>query len=169
MKLAEIDALADEIERLLDESAGEITPEIEAKRALFDLSQADKVDAYVHMIHDMRARARIAGEQAIELTAKRKRLEYRADWLQAGIEAHMAKMGLRAIKGYTHRAAYQMNGGEAPLAGPGILHPDLLPSQYQRVTIEPDKVKLRAALEAGDPIAEQFVSLGERGERLRLY
>ncbi len=166
MKLAELTDRWSEIERILDAAEGEITPEVEAALAHFDLHEKDKVDAYVFIVKDLRDRAKLGRAQAAELTNRARVRDARADWLQGLLADHMARRGLKRIEGQVRYAQWQKNGGKLPIEL--VMVEGGFPAHYQRVTVEPDLDKIRVALEDGSEDGT-YARFGERGESLRLY
>lgn len=170
--LLDLDARWREIERLLDESEGEVTPEIEAAMAEWNLDEADKVDGYIYAIKDLEDRADLAKRQAADLYAKGKAIARRAAWLEARLAEHMAQRGVREVRGQTFRAQFQKNGGKAPLEV--LVDPKLLPVFLQKYH-EPEADKMLLATALDDPehpyhvAAEKYARFGERGESLRFY
>ena len=68
----------------------------------------------------------------------------------------------RQIKGQRYEVSVWANPS-APL----VFAPDVpLPDEFARIKREPDVQKIRDALTRGEPLA--FVSLGERGEHIRI-
>lgn len=173
MKLAEIGELYHEIERALEESQGEVTPEIEALREQFNLAEADKVDAYLWMMKDLRGRAKLAREQAAELAAKARTMDARAEWLQRGLEQHMAEQGLKELRGYVRYAKYQGNGGAEPIKTEREPEPDDVAMGLARAAYSWDIDALRDALaDEGHPLhsrAKAAAYVGARGVSLRVY
>lgn len=161
-----------EIEALLDESAGVVTPEIEARMAAFNLAEADKVDGYIHTIQDLRDRAEIARRQAAELTARAKTFDGRAEWLEQRLADYMAAQGVRELRGQVRRAKWVKNGGKAPVEL--LVEADDLP--YPLSVTLGRKANLKLIGEALDDPAHpyhkdamHYARLLERGESLRFY
>lgn len=170
--LADIELDWAEIERLLDEAGGEITPEIAERMERYTLDEADKVDAYIHVIKDLRGRAKLAREQAGERLSKAEHLEDRAHWLIDRLREHMAMRGTRELKGHLLTARLQRNGGKPPVEV--LVEANDLP--YPLSVPLGRKANLKLLAEAlDDPQhpyhneATQYARLGERGESVRFY
>jgi BMFP domain-containing protein YqiC len=168
MTLNEIESLADQIDEKLAESGGEYTEEIEQLFNRFDFAQRDKVDGYVRLIRHLSDRAAMAQQLADEYRAKAAAAEGRVAWLKQRLAWHMDRMGVREVQGNLHKAKYVANGGKAPLVGPGIENPLLLPQIYQKTVVEPDREKIRRDL-GHDPTLDDLVRVAERGTSLRIY
>ena len=173
MKLDEIARLADEIDRDLEESGGEVTPEIEQKLAFFNFVEAEKVDAYGAMVKGFEARAKALKEQALEMELKAKRLESRAGWLTGRLRDFAEQRGLVAVKGRIFTAGWQKNGGVAPVLVNENASPDLLAyTTIVKTTHEWRKEEIRKALtdltHPDHAVAKSIASIGERGSTFKI-
>lgn len=174
MTLTEIEQLADLIDEKLTESGGETTEEIEDLFKQFDFAQRDKIDGYIRLIRHLEGRSKLAQQTADEYRARAHSADRQVDWLKQRLAWHMDRMGTRELQGALHRAKWVANGGQAPLVGPGIENPLLLPTPFQKITVEADKQKLRDFLGKdgtgmGRIEGELLVRLGPRGQSLRIY
>jgi hypothetical protein len=174
VKLLELTDLWRQIEVELDANGGEVTEDMEARLSLFNLEERDKVDGYVHIIKDLRARAKLMREQAADLTARARTREANADWLENRLTFHMGERGLRRLEGNTHYAQWQKNGGVPPVELLDGITPDRVVSYFhKRRPVELDEAAIRAALSDENHdfhrLAKDYARLGDRGEHLRLY
>ena len=95
--------------------------------------------------------------------AKAKTDDARAKWLQDRLY-HFFKLhsiGKRQTRRFT--VAVSKHGGQLPIEID--LPPEELPAEYQRITVEPDKTRIREAL-GEQPLP--WARFGERGEGLRI-
>lgn len=104
-----------------------------------------------------------AKEEAQRLAQLAKVRENGADRLKGRVLEYMQRNGKKKIDTPTFVFRVQKNG-QAPLDI--MVPPEQLPKEFQRVTVEADKVALRTALAAGKSIPG--VVLMDAGEHLRI-
>lgn len=163
-------ALATEaqIDAMLEESVGEITPEIEA---LMDelIASTDavnsKIDAYGHVIDRATKDAATIKERMAHLAARRKAAESKVRGLKQRMQYMMQQRGVNKIEGKYYTFARQNNGGQLPLLVDEV-DPLELDDRFQTTTVALDKSEVRRALDAGEEI--EWARYGERGESIRL-
>jgi hypothetical protein len=156
------------LDDLLAECGGDISDPgvaaaVETWMAELDQNLKGKVDNYVALITEMRHRAETRSAEA-ERLANRARIDNdAADWLAVRLRQALDDRGLKKIETERYAVSVVGNGGKAPL----LLTGDV-PSDWQktRTTVEPDRERIRASLEAGEALP--FATLGERGKRLAI-
>ena len=72
---------------------------------------------------------------------------------------------LKTVETARYKLTLANNGGKAPLIVDDEFVLDL-PDEYLEWSAEPDRAKIRAALEAGEVLT--FARLGERGQSMRI-
>jgi hypothetical protein len=164
MKLFEIGEQFDALERLLVESGGEVTPEVEAWLAEYGDLEADKLDGYAMFIRSLEHEAEGFKNIASEFAAKRTARENAAKRLKERLKQYMELRGTAQIKGKMYTAALNKNGGKAPIIVD--VAPEQLPEQLQRVTVSADVEKIRGLLEMG--VKYDFAHLGEVGQHVKI-
>ncbi len=151
---------------LVDETGGELTPDLEAWLAEIEHDEAAKCDAYVHLIKTAEMEAAAAKAEAEQWLARAAARTNFSKRLKERMKLYMEASGRTKIATATGRTlAIQANGGKVPM----VLHTDdtsLLPKEFTRVIVTPDNEKIREALESGAPLA--FAHLEERGSHLRI-
>jgi hypothetical protein len=172
MKLAETSVLAEELDRLLDDSHGEVTPDIQAKLDEFALAESESVTSYVLWL-----RAKEAEQAAYE--AKRKHyqdlanieesharaIEGRIKWHKAQIKSYMDARGVKNLQGSQgYGCRIQPNGGKPAVEV--LVAPEDLPRAYANIVA--NKEALRAGLISGD-VPDTLARFAPVGSSLRLY
>jgi len=124
-----------------------------------------KLDAYAALITEMTARAamRKAELQRLQELASsnenRKTLKDRLKWF---FETH----GLKTIETPPYKLQLAKNGGKAPLILDESVPVAKLPERFQKVSIDPNTMAIREALERGESL--EFAMLGERATSMRI-
>ncbi len=171
LRLDEIAANFDALERLLDETAGEVTPEIEAWFAEYDLALREKVDGYVIYLRSLEGDAKSFKSVEDELAVKRRRVETRITWLKSRVEWFMQASEREELRGTIYRFKLVKNGGKAPIDV--LVDPAVFPEQLQRVTVDVDREKVRGMLTPESPELRSgevvLARLGQVGQSLRIY
>jgi hypothetical protein len=161
--LAEIANEARELERLVMDAGGEITPELES-RLNFNLQQLQqKVDSYVHVEEHFDAMEAIWKRKADACAAIAKRFARTRDQLRDRVKFVMGEMQTNEIRGKLYR--YKLS------SSPGRLVIDseaALPDSFKMIvtTTVPDKERIKEALKAGFEIPGAHF---EGGTTLRTY
>lgn len=150
------------IERILEESGGEITPEIEEALNQLDLQTADKIDGYYAFIERCNSVGDLMNARAEELDKIATAHYTLAKRLKDGIQYAMSTMGVSEIKGNIKRAKLQ------PTKGRLVVDEKLLPPEYmlQVVSQVPDKERIREKLELFEEIPGAKI---EGGQSVRFY
>lgn len=154
------------LDELSDEQAS--TQAVDAFLAAYDQTvrtRDEKVDNYCSYILHLEAIAKARREEAERLQSLAEADLNRAQMLKQRLQAFFEQHNLKKLETAKHKLRLQRNGGKSPVRLNEI-RPDELPTQFQKVTIQPDLAKIREALEAGKAL--EFAYLGERGQSLRI-
>jgi hypothetical protein len=156
------------IEQAIEEAGGEATPETEhlIGRYFDDLlpTAYDKMDNYAALIREMELRSNARKEEAKRL-AERARIDAdSAKWLKNNLHNFFVRHDLKKVETQRFKLTRQKHGGQAPLELD--LHPDELPSEYQKWTVDYNRDAIRKALEEGKYVPG--AKIGERGEGIRI-
>jgi hypothetical protein len=156
------------LDHLISEVGGDISDPsiadaVEAWIRELDSDLTRKADNYAALIAEMRQRAEIRKAEAERLAQKARRDEDSASFLSARLMAALEERGLKKIETDRFTLSVAANGGKAPLS----ITEDV-PLEWCRTIekIEPDKEKIRTALEGGADLP--FASLLPRGKRLSI-
>ncbi|AFY61850.1 siphovirus Gp157 family protein [Synechococcus sp. PCC 6312] len=125
-----------------------------------------RLDNYVALISEFERQAEARKKEAERLNTLAKIDESLSKRLRTALKNHLENIGLRKISTERYNINIVKSGGLKPLILDPDLDPDDLPEPYKVTLINPDKVAIRAALEAGESLP--FASLGERSETLRI-
>lgn len=129
-------------------------------------NMSEKVDSYAALITEMRRRSDVRLAESARLAARAKVDENAADFLTMRLKTAMALHGIKKIETDRFTVSVVNNGGKAPVF---IDDPATVPAELTRTIpakVEPDKDKIRAALESGEAVPG--CTLGERGTRLSI-
>jgi hypothetical protein len=163
--LYEIGAEFAALEAALTESAGELTPEVEAAWDALGEMERGKVDAYRHICIRFDTFARACEAEAAQLQAKATAATNARKRLMERLKGYMESRGVTELKGELFAAKIQKNGGKAPLA---LLVPvEELRPEFQRQRIEADTDAIRDALEVGDSTITGKARIEPVGTHLR--
>lgn len=172
LNLAEITQNFQALEALMEESAGEVTPDIEAWFAEYDLALSEKVDGYALYIRSLEEQAEGIKRMEAQLAAKRKTLTNRAELMMSRVENFLIVSGRTEVRGGIYKFAFQKNGGAEKLEV--LVPPETLPEGFKKVTYAADQDAIRQHLAAcagrdlKDGEGRVIAMLMERGRSLRL-
>ena len=165
---AELLALNDALDAL-DGDSEQQTEELYAwfTELLEDATEARnrKLDNYAALITELEARAEIRKQEAKRLTDRARVDSNRAASLKMMLQEFFACHDLKSVETARYKLTLASNGGKAPLIVDDEFVLDL-PDEYLEWSAEPDRAKIRAALEAGEVLT--FARLGERGQSMRI-
>lgn len=122
-----------------------------------------KADQYAAVMSEISGRKGIVKAEIDRLTAVMRALSNHEDRMKEALYGSMIATDRREIKTDLHTFKIVKNGGKLPLI---IEDGADIPDKYCKVTIEPDKDKIRTALETGNVL--DFAHFGERGEHLSI-
>jgi hypothetical protein len=108
---AEFQALYDRVA----EAAGELTPEVEAAFDALGLLEADKVDAYQHVIAEFTAHAAACQSEIERLQEKQQHALDAKRRLTERLKEYMEEKQVKELKGDIWKAVIQKNGGKRSL------------------------------------------------------
>lgn len=162
-----------EIEQLLFDSIGEITPEIEEKMDALLLAGPETMEAAAAVVRQLEMSAAMATEESDRLRARSKTFGEQADKLKARMTFALDKAFGGKIKTprwtiWVQKSADRTVAELIPGVTAEMLHgerPDLV-----RVKMELDRVKVVQELKAGRPLPELILfeeKEGDRGVRIK--
>ncbi|HEX9995904.1 MAG TPA: siphovirus Gp157 family protein [Abditibacterium sp.] len=159
------------LEEILVESGGDISdPATEAALEAFfaELGEArdQKVDNIAALIREWETRAKSRRDEAARMTELARVDENAAKRLKIRLAQFFEAHDLKRIDTPRFRVSLAGIGGKTPLVFADNFDASRLPTELQRVVIEPDKEGLRELLESGGGVIG--VTLGERGKSLRI-
>jgi len=156
------------LDELLDQTGGELTPDVEAEISLWLDSLAiqlnEKTDAYVGLMRNLELTASALKAEQDRLAMRIKAKVRAIDSLRWRLDQFMQLQAIKTIDTGRFRVTRAANGGKAPLVFD--TPPEHLPDEFVRIVRQTDGEALRAALDAGDPVAGEHAHYGERGTHL---
>lgn len=156
--------LADELlalDELLEETEGEVTPEIEAWMDEYGKKLVGKADAIGDYISHSEGRVWVLATEEKRLAKTRKQVEKKLEWLRGHWANALAASGRKKIEGDRFALSVKANRSVVLTA----LAQDL-PSQFVRLvpaSVEPDKGKIALALKSDNA---ETVSMVEKFAKL---
>lgn len=120
-----------------------------------------KADGYAKVIKEIEGNISVIKAEIDRLSTKKSCLDNSVKKLKDSLEASMKATGKVKFKTDLFSFNIAKNGGKQPL---DIY--DEVPEEYSVTKLEPDKEKIRQALESGQPLS--FAILQERGESLKI-
>ena len=138
---------ANTLSRMLVETSGEITPEIEALMAHIDVSMPGKVDGYATVIERLEVEAQYWEDKANAYYQVAKAHKTLRERLLAAIKQAMIAMNTDELKGIDVK--YKLSNSKPAL----VIGDDLDPAWKLTITeVVADKERIRSALELGNII-----------------
>lgn len=154
--LAEITKDAQSIELMLIESGGELTPELEAMLDANTDELAEKVDRYAHYIDRLERSEQYYSDKSEAYENIALGHENAILFLKDRIKSAMTALGASKIEGVEHKVSMSQTKGRLVLD-----EPNLSIKYVKEVrTLEPDKPRIRADLEAGQKIEGACIVYG---------
>lgn len=163
MKLHEIPLESRRIDALLEESSGEITPDIEVALAGLDEELSRKVDWVGTLIAEHLSRSSAYENEAARLTAMKRAQLNCADRLQAYLKSTLEALGVERVEGRFFQASIQKTGRPS-IRWDGDR--EAIPEGYRRVSVAPDLNAAQEAYAAG-VLPEGFVATFSTSLRIR--
>ena len=122
-----------------------------------------KADAYAYVLTVLESQEEMVNKEIARLTNVVNRLKNAQNRMKSGLLETMDNLSTKEIKTDLHRFKCVSNGGLQPLVITSIV-----PDEYtkQKITVEPDKDKIRKALKDGKEL--DFAHLEERGRHLKI-
>lgn len=161
------------LDELLEETEGEVTPEIEAWMEEFGPMLMRKVDSIGRYCTSLTAAAAACKAEEARLAKRREVLEEKVAGLRRLLEMAMSRRGASRLEGQVFTARRQKNGGRPALAV--AVRPEELPHWLTRTvpaTVTADNEAIREAIKAieaaggEDPDSTLCVSVQEDGARV---
>jgi hypothetical protein len=143
----------------LEESEGELSPEVEDRLDALDAEFTDRVENVCALVKSLDAEAKAIKDEEARLAARRKARENGARRLKEYLYRAMMDFGRRKVAGIRFTASIQAHPPKTVLDVPE----DDVPAQWVKVVRKPCISDLAAALKAGDPEAAKVAHL-EQGE-----
>lgn len=157
MTLFELTKEQAELEAELEESGGELTPEIEERLAVTAESLPRKVDGYGALIHKFEGMASVCDAEIKRLTALKKVAQNSAKNLKNSVKDSMVQFGYQRLEGQTTkfflRKISSLNVEEELLLKPYTPFIEQLQKKlpdYLSVSIDISKTMLKAAAKDSD-------------------
>ena len=158
------------LDQLLDETGGEVDPQVEAALdALMTelvMDEEAKLDGWVHWKKQLEMEQSAAVAEMDQWSKTAKSLENRILWLKSVLKRHLEgtnRKSVKTAKGVTIRV--QANSA-APVVYSDSIDMNAVPDEFKRVRVELDREAVAKALKDGRKL--DFASLGERGTHLRV-
>lgn len=120
---------------------------------------ATRAPAVVEMMKDMDVRESYISDQIKKLQAEKKLIASYKDDMKRQLTEALKATGKKTIATDRFIFTLKANGGQQPMEITGDV-----PDSFQKVVMEVDKKKIRAALEAGEKL--EFAHLEERGHHV---
>jgi len=120
----------------------------------------NKVDGYVAVIREFKAKAQAAKDEAKRLQDRAKSFENQADSLKDMLKYAMDRIGIEKCKTAMNTVSISTNGGKAPMD----INENLIPKEYMKMSV--DRVKIYNALQDGQEV--EGATILERGKSLRI-
>lgn len=144
--LVALAAEAQEISRLILESDGELSTELERRLDLNTTAIAAKVDKYVFIEDELEAKAALWKRRADACKAMHERFVKAQEQLRSRVKAVMLEAGKKELNGAYHRYVLSQ-------LKPKVVIPDesILPNECKMIQTKmvPDKDKIKSLLEDG--------------------
>ena len=146
MKLYELPLAFRELDAMLTESEGEITPEIHTLMQTLDTTLEAKVDGIGALVAEAKAEAEAFREEKDRLAARQKTAENRAETLKNYLFVTLDKIGKTKVKGSRFTASCREAG--VPSIRWDMMEGEI-PEPFRRVVTTLDGVKAQEAYKAG--------------------
>jgi len=156
------------LERLLEESEGEVTDEIADFLHGHETAVSKKVDGYARFILNLEASARARREEAGRLKNSADGLARKVATLKAALRAYMGVAEIRKLEGDVFTVSLRKAGGKCAVALRDGVSVDDLPMRYKAEKWYVDNEQLRRGLESGDETIAELAELKPRGEYLKV-
>ncbi len=165
-----LDEMLEKKERLLEESNGEVTEEIEAFNCELNVFMnsvfeglSEKIDGYCDYIRSQKNNAEVCNREKQRYTKLERLYSKRADFLEYRLKEFMQNRGMNDLSTVKNTVKLVGNGGKTPL---NIVDESLIPDEYKQVKQEVNWDLVRELLEQGETIPG--VEFKERGVRLKI-
>jgi hypothetical protein len=163
MKLYELPGIYATIDQQLDESGGEVTPEIQAALDAADAALEDKVDRIAALIRNATAEEEACKAEAAHFRDRAQAAANKADSLKAYLQHNLEALGRDRVQGQRFKVGVYQN------SVPSIRWTRLLeelPQEFQRLRLEVDGQAAQRWLKEMGELPSGF--LVERGRHVRI-
>lgn len=133
----------------LEESGGEVTPEVESALALTQEKFAEKAAGYGYVIKSFDDEAELAEKEIMRLKAIKEAAEKKSEWLRSKISEAMQQFDVKEVK--LNNIKLSLRKSESVL----IEDESKLPEEFKRTIPEkkePDKNKIKNCIKQGETI-----------------
>lgn len=155
------------LDALLEESGGEVTPEIEAWQAEYGALLEQKTDAIAGYLRSLEATEKAHKAEKDRHGEREQVAKNKQKRLKAMVQLQMERSGRDEFKGRLFSLKLQKNGGAAPITYL-VADPEKYPADCRVVTPTIDKDAVRAKLEAGDPELDGLAAFAPAGYHVRV-
>lgn len=135
------------INEMLEESGGELTPELEEALIINAENFAIKADGYIASISKYKAMVEAAGEEIKRLQAIKKTFENIEKRLKERLSQGMEVMGYDKIEMGLHKLSFRSS------TAVNVTDESAIPSEYLKVETSVDKMAVKKALQDGVEVA----------------
>lgn len=147
MNLYEINQQQQELNNLLEESCGELTPELEAALEMNMDNFTLKAENYVRAMKNYKAEADAISEEIKRLQEKKKVCENAVTRMKTALCDSMGTFGLPKVQAGLFKITRTSNTSVK------ILDEDAIPQEYKKVKYEVSKTAIKSAINEGKEVA----------------
>lgn len=147
MNLYEINQQQEELNALLEENCGELTPELEAALEMNMDNFQLKAESYVKAMKNYKAEADAISEEIKRLQDKKKVCETAVSRMKTALCESMGTFGLPKIQAGLFKVSRTSNTSVK------ILNEDEIPEEYKKVKYEVSKTAIKNAINEGKTVA----------------
>jgi hypothetical protein len=146
MNLYEITAEQEMLNNLLEESMGELTPELEAALEINLDNFNAKAEGYVKAIKNYKAEQDAIAEEIKKLQAKKKTCENAIDRMKDALKTAMVVFDTPKVQAGVFKISLTTSKSV------NIVDEDAIPQDYKKVKYEVSKTDIKKAIEAGETV-----------------
>jgi len=147
MNLYEINQTQEELNNLLEENCGELTPELEAALEMNMDNFTLKAENYVKAMKNYKAEADAISEEIKRLQEKKKICETAVSRMKTALCDSMGVFGLSKAQAGLFKISRTSNTSVK------ILDEDAIPQEYKKVKYEVSKTAIKTAINEGKKVA----------------
>ena len=146
MNLYEITQQQQELNNLLEESYGELTPELEQALELNLDNFSAKAEGYVKAIKNYKAESDAIAEEIKRLQEKKKVCENAVNRMKTALSTSMDIFGMNKVRAGLFKISLTTSKAV------NIIDENAIPENYKRVKYEVSKTDIKKAIESGETI-----------------
>jgi len=146
MNLYEITQQQQELNNLLEESYGELTPELEQALELNLDNFSAKAEGYVKAIKNYKAESDAIAEEIKRLQEKKKVCENAVNRMKTALSTSMDIFGMNKVQAGLFKISLTTSKAV------NIIDENAIPENYKRVKYEVSKTDIKKAIESGETI-----------------